>query len=101
MYKYVFMYVYIHTNKHTHIYRYAYRWEMSKGLHDVYTYTYVRIINKKKTLFKGFTRGDPWVSSLTKQNLNRTQKNKVGGPWVSPFMKQNLNGTLKHEAFTA
>jgi hypothetical protein len=40
-------------------------------------YEVISIINKKKTLFKGFTRGDPWVPSLTKQNLNRTQKNKV------------------------
>ena len=30
-------------------------------------------INVKNTLFKGFTRGDPWVPSLVKQNLNRTK----------------------------
>ena len=57
----------------------------------------------KNTLFKGFTRGDPWARSLVKQNLNRTQKYKVialkkikdifrgrykGGPL----------GTLSHEA---
>jgi hypothetical protein len=35
------------------------------------------IINFKTTLFKGFTRGDPWVPSLMKQNLNRTQKYKA------------------------
>jgi hypothetical protein len=40
-------------------------------------YEVISIINKKKTLFKGFTRGDPWVPSLTEQNLNRTQKYKV------------------------
>jgi hypothetical protein len=40
-------------------------------------YEVISIINLKSTLFKGFTRGDPWVPSLTKQNLNRTQKNKV------------------------
>jgi hypothetical protein len=34
-------------------------------------------MNKKKTLFKGFTRGDPWVPSLTNQNLNRTQSHEV------------------------
>jgi hypothetical protein len=71
-------------------------------------YEVICIINLKNTLFKGFTRGDPWAPSLMKQNLNRTQKNKVitfkkikktfkdvtrGGPWVSPFMKQNLNRT--------
>ena len=72
-------------------------------------YEVICIINLKKTLFKGFTRGDPWVPSLTKQNLIRTQKNKVialkknkkdifkdvtrGDPWFSPFMKQNLNRT--------
>jgi hypothetical protein len=35
------------------------------------------IINFKNTLFKGFTRGDPWAPSLVKQNLNRTQNYKV------------------------
>jgi hypothetical protein len=35
------------------------------------------IINFKNTLFKGFTRGDPWAPSLMKQNLNRTHKYKV------------------------
>jgi hypothetical protein len=40
-------------------------------------YEVICIINFKNTLFKGFTRGDPWVPSLTKQNLNRTQKDKV------------------------
>jgi hypothetical protein len=51
----------------------------------------------KNTLFKGFTRGHPWVPFLVKQNLNRTQKYQVialkkikktffkdvtrGGPW--------------------
>jgi hypothetical protein len=40
-------------------------------------YEVISIINKKKTLFKGFTRGGPWVPSLTKQNLNRTQTYKV------------------------
>jgi hypothetical protein len=40
-------------------------------------YEVISIINKKKTVFKGFTRGDPWVPCLTKQNLNRTQKFKV------------------------
>ena len=35
------------------------------------------IINKKKTLFKGFTKGGPWVPSLTKQNLNRTRKHEA------------------------
>jgi phage gp16-like protein len=55
------------------------------------------------------------VPSLTKENLNRTQKNKVialkkkdifkdvtkGGPCVSPFMKQKLNRTQTHEVFAA
>ena len=35
------------------------------------------LINFKNTLFKGFTRGDPWAPSLVKQNLNRTLKFKV------------------------
>jgi len=35
-------------------------------------YEVISIINKKKTLFKGFTRGDPWAPSLTNRNLNRT-----------------------------
>ena len=46
----------------------------------MYVYTYVCvicIINLQNTLFKGFTRGDPWASSLVKQNLNRTSKYKV------------------------
>jgi hypothetical protein len=64
-------------------------------------YEVICIINFKNTLFKGFTRGDPWAPSLVKQNLNRTQNYKViafkkktifkdvtrGEPWVSPFMK--------------
>jgi hypothetical protein len=67
----------------------------------------ISIINFKTTLFKGFTRGDPWVPSHTKQNLNRTQKYKViaflkkktfkdvtrRGPWVPSLVKQNLNRT--------
>ena len=40
-------------------------------------YEVICIINLKNTLFKGFTRGDPWVPSFIKQNLNRTQKYKV------------------------
>ena len=40
-------------------------------------YEVICIINLKNTLFKGFTRGDPWAPSLVKQNLNRTQKYKV------------------------
>ena len=40
-------------------------------------YEVISIINLKNTLFKGFTRGDPWATSLVKQNLNRTQKYKV------------------------
>ncbi len=40
-------------------------------------YEVICIINLKNTLFKGFTRGDPWVPSLVKQTLNRTQKYKV------------------------
>jgi hypothetical protein len=36
----------------------------------------ISIINKKNTLFKGFTRVPFWVPSLMKQNLNRTQKHK-------------------------
>ena len=75
------------------------------------------IINLKNILFKGFTRGDPWVPSLVKQNLNRTQKYKVialkkikktffkdvtrGGPWAPSLVKQNLNRTQNHEVFTA
>ena len=80
-------------------------------------YEVISIINKKKTLFKGFTRGGPWALSLTNQNLNRTQnhemiafkKNKKdifkdvtrGGPWAASLTKQNLNRTRKHEANTA
>ena len=30
------------------------------------------IINFKNIFFNGFTRGDPWVSPLMKQNFNRT-----------------------------
>jgi hypothetical protein len=40
-------------------------------------YEVISIINKKKTLFKGFARGDPWAPCLMKQKLNRTQKYKV------------------------
>ena len=40
-------------------------------------YEVICIINLKNKLFKGFTRGDPWVTSLVKQNLNRTQKYKM------------------------
>jgi hypothetical protein len=40
-------------------------------------YEVISIINKKKTLLKGFTRGGPWVASLTNRNLNRTQKHKA------------------------
>ena len=79
-------------------------------------YEVICIINLKNILFKGFTRGDPWVPSLTKQNLNRTQKNKVialkkikghfkdvtrGDPWVAPLTNQKLNRTQNHEANTA
>ena len=31
----------------------------------------------KKHIFKDVTRGDPYVPSLVKQNLNRTQKYKM------------------------
>ena len=67
------------------------------------------MINFKNTLFKGFTRGYPWASSLVKQNLNRTQKYEViafkknkkhifkdvtrGGACMASLMKQNLNRT--------
>ena len=80
-------------------------------------YEVISIIKKQKTLFKGFTRGDPWVPSLTNQNLNRTRKYKAncfknnkkdilkdvtrGGPWAPPLTKQNLNRTQNHEVFTA
>jgi hypothetical protein len=40
-------------------------------------YEVICIINLKNTLFKGFTRGGPWVPSLAKQNLNRTKKYKA------------------------
>jgi hypothetical protein len=40
-------------------------------------YEVICIINFKSTLFKGFTRGGPWASSLVKQNLNRTQNHEV------------------------
>ena len=36
-------------------------------------YEVICIINFKSTLFKGFTRGGPWVPSLMKQNFNRTK----------------------------
>ena len=39
-------------------------------------YEVIYIINFKNTLFKGFTRGGPWVPSLVKQNLNRTKNIK-------------------------
>ena len=80
-------------------------------------YEVICIINFKNTLFKGFTRGDPWAPSLVKQNLNRTQQYKAialkkikkdifkdvtrGGPWVAPLMKQNLNRTQNHEVIAA
>jgi hypothetical protein len=35
--------------------------------------TRIYIINLKPHLFKGFTRGGPWVPSLVKQNFNRTK----------------------------
>jgi hypothetical protein len=37
----------------------------------------IYIMNFKTTFFKGFTRGGPWVPSLLKQNLNRTQNHEV------------------------
>jgi hypothetical protein len=94
------------------------KWNATQSADHIHTHIHTYAIsiinlNKKTTLFKGFTRGDPWAPSLVKQNLKRTQKNKVitlkkkfkvvtrAGPWVSPFMKQNLNRTQKHEAFTA
>ncbi len=40
-------------------------------------YEVISIINKKKTLFKRFTRVPSWVPSLMNQNLIRTQKNKA------------------------
>jgi hypothetical protein len=66
-------------------------------------YEVISIMNKKKTLFKGFTRGDPWVPSLTKQNLNRTQKNKVIAlkqikRTFSGRYKGGPLGALSHEA---
>ena len=39
-------------------------------------YEVICIINLKNTLFKGFTRGGPWVPPLMKQNFNRTQTPK-------------------------
>ncbi len=36
-------------------------------------YEVICIINLKNTLFKGFTRGNPWVPPLMKQNLNRSK----------------------------
>jgi hypothetical protein len=79
-------------------------------------YEVISIINKKKTLFKGFIRGDPWAPSLTKQNLNRMQNREVialkkkrtffkdvtrGDPWAASHTNQNLNRTQNHEANTA
>jgi hypothetical protein len=40
-------------------------------------YEVIYILNFKTTLFKGFTRGGPWVSPFMKQNFNRTQNNEV------------------------
>jgi hypothetical protein len=40
-------------------------------------YEVIYIINFKNIFFKGFTRGDPWVSPFMKQNFNRTQNNEV------------------------
>jgi len=61
--------------------------------------------------------GGPWMPSLVKQNLNRTQKYKVialkkikktifkdvtrGGHWAPSLVKQNLNRTQIHEVFAA
>ena len=77
-------------------------------------YEAICITNLKNTLLKVFTRGDPWVPSLVKQNLNWTQKNKVmalkkktfkdvkwGGPWVPSLVKQNLNRTKLMKPLTA
>jgi len=79
-------------------------------------YEVICIINFKNTLFKGFTRGGPWVPSLVKQNLNRTQKYKVialktkktflrtlqGGTLGRPSLtKQNFSRTQIYEVFTA
>ena len=78
-------------------------------------YEVISIINKKKILFKGFTRGDPEVPSLTNQNLNRAQNHETnalkkkghfkdvtrGDPWVASLTNQNLNRTQNHEAITA
>jgi hypothetical protein len=51
----IYVCMYIHTYVlHTYIYIY---------------HTYIRIYMRiKNTLFKGFTRGDPWAPSLVKQD---------------------------------
>ena len=49
-------------------------------------YEVISIINKKKTLFKGFTRGDPWLPSLTNQNLIRTQNHEANTAVRTQYM---------------
>ena len=53
----IYMYIYIHI--HTYVYTYA------KISSDCFK-------KNKKDIFKDVTRGDPGVTSLMKQNLNRT-----------------------------
>ena len=57
---------------HTNVYMYVRSDFFFKKNYEV-----ICIINFKNTLFKGFTRGDPWAPSLVKQNLNRTQNHEV------------------------
>jgi hypothetical protein len=72
----------IHTYKHTHIHTYTHT-HIHAYVHTC-IHTYIRIKYKviafkknKKDFFKDVTRGGPWVPSLVKQNLNRTQNHEV------------------------
>ncbi len=74
--------MYIHTYIHTYD---TYVWyhtyvsvkSLSHLLSDFFfkkIYEVICIINLKNTLFKGFTRGDPWVPPLFKQDVKTRSK---------------------------
>jgi|LauGreDrversion4_2_1035121.scaffolds.fasta_scaffold1942676_1 hypothetical protein len=77
-------YMYTHVCVSVRVYTYTYIYILLYTsitqaflIQEVKFYEVICIINFKNTLFKGFTRGDPWAPSLVKQNLKRTQNHEV------------------------
>ena len=46
---------------------------MKQNLNRTQKYKVIALKKMYKDIFKDVTRGDPWVPSLMKQNLNRTK----------------------------